>query len=157
MKEIGSTFKEAREKIGLSIDEVCNDLDVTSAQIENLEEGNINAFKDVFFLKDLISSYAKYLNLNVEEITEAYDTFMFDYTTKISVEEIISKTKELELKDKDVKKIVSPYTKKEKKFAKSRWIKVGIISLVAIIVLGFAIYGLFTKTNNDRNKIVYVS
>ena len=157
MKEIGDTFKEARERIGLSIDEVCNDLDVTAAQIDNLEAGNINAFKDVFFLKDLIASYAKYLNLDVEEITEAYNTYMFDYTTKISVEDILSKTKELELKEKDIKKIVSPYTKSIKKANHGRWLKVTIISIVAVLVLGLAVYGLLIKTNNDRNKIVYIN
>ena len=157
MKDIGITFKEARERIGLSIDEVCNDLDVTAAQIDNLEAGNINAFKDVFFLKDLIASYAKYLNLNVEEILEAYNTYMFDYTTKISVEDILSKTKELELKDKDVKRIMSPYTKKIKKDNHGRWIKVCIISIIGVLVLGLAIYGLMIKTNNDRNKMVYIN
>ena len=157
MKDIGIAFKEAREKIGLSIDEVCNDLDVTAAQIDNLEAGNINAFKDVFFLKDLIASYAKYLNLNVEEIIESYNTFMFDYTTKISVEDILSKTKELELKEKDIKKIVSPYTKKIKRNNHSRWLKVAIISIVAVAVLGLAIYGIVIKTNNDRNKIIYIN
>ena len=157
MKEIGETFKEARENIGISVNEVCNDLGVTQAQIENLEDGNINAFKDVFFLKNLINSYAKYLNLNVEEISEEYDSYMFDYTTKISVEDIVSKSKELELKDKDVKKIISPYTKKSKKFDKNRWISVGIISLIAVLVLGFVIYGIISgRTSNDRNRIVYM-
>ena len=157
MKDIGAIFKEARERIGLSIDEVCNDLDITAAQIDNLEAGNINAFKDVFFLKDLIASYAKYLNLNVEEIIESYNTFMFDYTTKISVEEILSKTKEFELKEKDIKRVMSPYTKKSKKENHNRWLKVSIISVIAILVLGLAIYGLLIKTNNDRNNIVYIN
>lgn len=68
MKQIGEIFKQTRKKIGISIEEVCNDLEVTPAQIDNLEAGNINAFKDVFFLKDLIANYSKYLNLDQDQI-----------------------------------------------------------------------------------------
>lgn len=157
MKEIGETFKEAREKIGLSIDEVCSDLEVTAAQIDNLEAGNINAFKDVFFLKDLIASYAKYLNLDAPSIVEAYDSFMFDYTTKISMDDILTKTRELEIKEKDQKRIISPYTKKIKDEKKGRWLLVGIIGLIALIVLGIVIYNLVDRPIDNRNKISYVS
>ena len=48
MKEIGESFKEARETIGISLEEACKDLNITEGQLENLEDGNVNAFKDVF-------------------------------------------------------------------------------------------------------------
>lgn len=156
MKEIGETFKEAREKIGLSIDEVCSDLEVTPAQIDNLEAGNINAFKDVFFLKDLIASYAKYLNLNQEEIVEEYNSYMFDFTSKIPIEEILTKTKELELKDKDSKKVISPYTKKPKEETKGRWIMVSVIVLVAILVLGVVVYQVVVGSTKENSLISYI-
>lgn len=156
MKEIGEAFKEAREKIGLSIDEVCNDLDVTPAQIDNLEAGSINAFKDVFFLKDLIASYAKYLNLDQNGLVEEFNAYMFDYTSRIPIDEILSKTKELELKEKDTKKIISPYTKKSKEVKKGRWVMVGVITIVAISVLGLIVYSFVDKNADERSKISYV-
>ena len=58
MKEIGQSFKEAREKIEITKEEVIKDLNITMGQLENLEDGNANAFKDVFFLKDLVKKYA---------------------------------------------------------------------------------------------------
>lgn len=54
MKDIGNIFKEKREEIGVKLEEAASDLDITVAQLENLEDGNINAFKDIFFLKELI-------------------------------------------------------------------------------------------------------
>ena len=51
MKEIGEKFKEAREAIGISKDEVIKDLNITESQLDNLEDGNINSFKDVFFFR----------------------------------------------------------------------------------------------------------
>lgn len=112
MKDVGKLFKETRESIGISKQEVAKDLEITEAQLDNLEDGSVNAFKDVFFLKDLILKYAKYLNLNEDEILREYNDFMFDYTSKIPVYEIEDKVRELERteKEKDENTISSPYT-----------------------------------------------
>ena len=48
LKEIGEALKEARENIGISIEEAANDLKLRPSQIQNLEAGNIEAYKDVF-------------------------------------------------------------------------------------------------------------
>ena len=48
MKEIGEKLKETREEIGISIDEAAEDLKLRPSQIENIESGNLEAFKDVF-------------------------------------------------------------------------------------------------------------
>ena len=65
MKEIGESFKEARETIGISKSEVIKDLNITESQLDNLEDGNANAFKDVFFLKETIK---KSLDLEVKDV-----------------------------------------------------------------------------------------
>ena len=41
LKEIGEALKEARENIGISIEEAANDLKLRPSQIENLEAGNV--------------------------------------------------------------------------------------------------------------------
>ena len=51
MKEIGEKLKEARESIGVSTTEVAEDLKLEKEQIENIENGNVESFKDVFYLK----------------------------------------------------------------------------------------------------------
>ena len=105
VKEIGNTFKERREEIGIKLEEAAGDLEITVAQLENLEDGNINAFKDIFFLKELIKKYATYLNVNEEELMEDFNDFVFDYTSKIPVEEIEQKVKEIEkLEEKETRK-----------------------------------------------------
>ena len=114
MKEIGEKFKEAREAIGISKDEVIKDLNITESQLDNLEDGNINAFKDVFFLEDTIKKYTKYLNLDEDEIMDSFNNFMFGFTSRIPVEDILEKTREFEILEKqnEDNKIVSPYTVK---------------------------------------------
>ena len=54
MKEIGERLREARESIGISIDEVSEDLKLDQEQIINVENGNVDAFKDIFNLFSLI-------------------------------------------------------------------------------------------------------
>ena len=88
MKEIGQCFKEARESIELSKEEVLRDLNITESQLDNLEDGNANAFKDIFFLKDLIRKYAVYLNLDEDEIMDKFNDFIFGYTSRIPINDI---------------------------------------------------------------------
>ena len=51
MKEIGERLREAREAMGISVEEAAEDLKIRPAQLENIEDGNKEAFKDVFYLK----------------------------------------------------------------------------------------------------------
>ena len=78
MKEIGEEFKLKREEIGISIQEVSNDLKKDVILIENLESGNHKVFKDVLELKDMVSSYAKYLGLDDEKLLGDLDDFLFE-------------------------------------------------------------------------------
>ena len=107
MKDIGAKLKEARESIDISIEEAANDLKVTNSQIENIEAGNLEAFQDIFYLKYFIRDYAKYLGLKYDDLVDEFNEYLFDYTSKISLDEIEAAKKE-ELNKDD--KIRSPYT-----------------------------------------------
>lgn len=133
MKEIGESFKEARETIGISKEEVIKDLGITESQLDNLEDGNANAFKDVFFLKETIKKYAKYLNLDEDEIVDKFNDFIFGYTSRIPVSDILEQTRELKIleKQKEENKIASPYTIKRK----NNNVKYLILYIIAVIIL----------------------
>lgn len=161
MKDIGQSFKEAREYIGISIEEAATDMEVTVAQLENLEDGNANAFKDVFFLKDLIKKYAKYLNLDEDKMIEDYNEFMFNFTSKIPISEIEKRVeiiKKEEAKDAP-KKIVSPYTKTKtkdnKKSKKYGYIIIGVIILIICIAMFILIKNQVTQNDFVGINILY--
>lgn len=146
MKEIGEKLKETRELMGISIDEVAEDLKLRPNQIEAIEIGNMEIFKDIFNLKTLIKEYAKYLGLDFEELIDEFNEYMFDYTSKIDVLEIKQEVKEIE--DKNI--IRSPYTIERKD--KYLWLKIVLTVLVLIFLLvgGYYIYDhLFIKNNNN--------
>ena len=109
MKEIGEKLKETRESMGISIEEASEDLKVKPNQLIDIEEGNKEAFKDVHYLKYFIRDYSKYLGLDYEAMVEEFNEFVFDYTSKISIDDIKKATNKNKEKNK-VKKIVSPYT-----------------------------------------------
>lgn len=156
MKDIGELFKEKRESIGLNIAEVSKDLEITEAQLENLEAGNINAFKDIFFLKELIRKYAVYLNEDEEKIINEFNEYVFDYTSKIPVKELETKIKEIQKEEKEGRKIVSPYTQSKKISSKINPIFI-FLGLV-LLVVAFAIV-IVTVVRNDieeNQKLSYV-
>ena len=111
MKEIGERLREAREAMGISVEEAAEDLKIRPAQLENIEDGNKEAFKDVFYLKLFIRDYAKYLGLDYEALTEEFNEYLFDYTSRLSLDDI---KKAKEKTKKQVKKIASPYTLERK-------------------------------------------
>lgn len=131
MKEIGEKLKEARESIGVSIEEVAEDLKIRPSQIENIESGNMEAFKDVFYLKYFIRDYAKYLGLDKEDLVDEFNEYLFDYTSKLSLDDI----KNAKKGKTESKKIKSPYTlnRKSKISIVPFLIYGGIIILIVII------------------------
>ena len=140
MKEIGESFRNARESIGISKEEVIKDLNITQSQLDNLEQGYVNAFKDVFFLKDIIRKYSRYLNLDEEENIDKFNDFIFNYTSRIPVEEIMEQTREIESleEQKGENKIVSPYTIKRKK-KKNYTLLYALIVIVVVMIILFLI------------------
>ena len=156
MKEIGEKLKEARESMGITIEEAATDLKLRPTQIENIEEGNREAFKDVFYLKMFIKNYSKYLGLDYDEMVEEFNEYLFDFTSKISIDDIKKAEKEQRKKEKKLKsvKIASPYTvEKQQKQVPRFLIILGIIIFIVIIV--YVVVLLFTKEQGEiTNTIV---
>lgn len=146
MKDIGEKLKAAREEIGISIEEAAEDLKIRPSQIENLEQGNNDAFSDLFYLKYFIRDYAKYLGLDKEDLVDEFNEYLFDYTSKISLDDIKNAKKE-KTKSKRVK---SPYTLEYKsKLSFVPFLIYGVI--IALIVL---IAYIVINLNNDDDEFV---
>ena len=89
MKELGEYLRSTRLDNGVSIDEAAEDLDLSVSQLENIEKGNVRAFKDVYGLKQYVRQYAKYLGLDPEKVIDEFNEFLFEHTSKISLEDIL--------------------------------------------------------------------
>lgn len=143
MKGIGEKLKEARESIGVSVEEVAEDLKVRASQIENIEAGNSDAFKDVFNLKYLIRDYSKYLGLNKEDLVDEFNEYLFDVTSRISLNDIKKAKKERG----QAKRVKSPYTIDKKKFPVLK-----IVIFFSIVILVSLIIILLYNLRNEDNE-----
>ena len=157
MKEIGLKLKQKREENGVSLEEAASDLKMRVSQLQSIEEGNKDDFKDVFSLKYFVRDYAKYLGLDGEAILDEFNEYLFEQTSKISSEEIEEAIKEKEEQERNMK-ILSPYTVTSKD-KKRRVIIAVVVSL--IVILGIVIYFLISNGVNQNdfvdNKVSYRS
>ena len=151
MKNIGIKLKKKREENGLSVDEVAEDLKMRPSQIESIEEGRLEDFKDIFYLKYFIRDYAKYLGLDGEKILDEFNEYLFDMTSKIPIN-LIEQAK----KEKAESSVASPYTK-EKKEKKNPGIKIliGIAILIVLVVVGYIIATNRKGNDFQSNNITY--
>ena len=132
--EIGELLKNEREKAGVSLSEAANDIHLKDVILENIESGNIGCFKDIAELKEYLTNYAKYLGLESQDILDKFNEYMFEYTSRIPMKEIEKKLTLLN-KEKDVERVVSPYTKPGKKYPKKTYYLLYGVSILVIIVI----------------------
>lgn len=66
----GRTLREARERLGLSVAEVANQIKFATRQIDALEADNFQQLQGATFLRGFVRSYAKILHLDAQPLLE---------------------------------------------------------------------------------------
>lgn len=146
MKEIGEYLRDERRKNGVSINEASEDLTIHPSLLEALEEGNYKAFKDVFELKEWISVYAKYLGLDVSKMLDEFNDFLFEKTSKISLDDI----KKAKNNEEKINRVSSPYTK----IKHTRYDFAPIVLLVTFLLLISLIVYVILVIVTEEPKVV---
>jgi len=149
--EVGDTLKNSREVSGVTLEEVSADLDIPVILLEQIEDGNMGAFKDVFELKEYIRKYSKYIGLDPDEIIDIFNGDMFERTSKIPMDKIEEAVKEMALEEEKEERVASPYTRAIPKIKTTPYI-VGLI--VAIIIMIIAILWSITAISNTTGFIL---
>lgn len=152
MKEIGEKLREARDNIGVSLEEAAEDLKVLPSQIETIENGEMDKFKDVFSVKYFIRDYAKYLGLKYEDLVDEFNEYLFDYTSKLSIDDI-KNAKKKEVK-KEEQKISSPYTLEPKESYRIPLYVYILLGLILLGVVGYFVYDYIKDNNDNQDKII---
>ena len=154
MDEIGSTLKSTRESSGVSIEEASKDVNIKVEILQNIEDGKIGCFKDIYVLKDYIKNYAKYLGLDPDKLIDEFNDYMFEYTSKIPVKEIEQLIREKE-KNKE-EKVISPYTMETKKNRGKICILLYLIGIVLIFIIVLWSLNKLTINTTSSSEISYV-
>ena len=120
-------------------------------EIENIETGNIDAFKDVFYLKYFIRDYSKYLGLSYEDMIDEFNEYLFDYTSKISLDDIKKAKKKAERNQaKKDKRIASPYTIERRKKINLKIVLLVFLSILAMLMLVFIVKQVVNNTESKQ-------
>ena len=157
MKEIGNQLKKAREATGITLDEVSKDLDIKVNVLDNIENGNIGCFKDIYQLKDYIQEYSKYLGLDPEKMTNEFNEYLFEYTSKIPVKEIEEKMQEINKQEETQEiRIASPYTDDSLKYKSKNYIALYIIIILLVALAIFWAVKQITIDSKIATMISYI-
>jgi len=155
LESIGSLLKETRESSGVSIEEASSDLNIKTEFIHNIEDGKIGCFKDIFVLKEYLSNYAKYLGLDSSKIIDEFNEYMFEYTSKIPVKKIEQLAKKE--KKEETNKVVSPYTRKPRKYSRNYYIAIYLVIILLVILAILWSVKQITIDNNITREISYIN
>lgn len=151
MKELGEYLKHTRISSGLSINEVCEDLDFSTSLLENMESGNVKAFKDVYTLRDFIKKYANYLGLDADKVIDEFNDFLFAHTSRISLEEIQEAKRIVE---ENTKKVKSPYTIEHKEKINLWPILYIIVGVLFLSLILYIVLNAVNKTPVKSNELM---
>ena len=66
-------FTQAREQQGLSVEQVCRQLNLSKAVVQAIEKGDLQYLSDPVFSRGYIRSYAKFLRLDADAIVASYN------------------------------------------------------------------------------------
>jgi len=155
LDEIGNLLKSTRENTGISLEEAGNDLDIKPVILDNIENGNMGCFKDIYVLKEHIKNYAKYLGLDENKMENDFNEYLFEYTSKIPVKDIEEKMKELQkLENTQEMKISSPYTDNTSKYKSKNYI---FLYIVVIILVAVSIFWAVKQITVDNNVATMIS
>lgn len=148
MKELGEYLKEQRDANGINLEEAADDLSISVMELENIEAGNTRAFKDIYALRDMIKKYAKYLGLDVKKVSAEFNDFLFEHTSKISIEDIVSAKNKKD--EEDSKTIKSPYTKEVKRSIDFAPIVLCVLVCILIVLVIYLLVGSISKSTVDN-------
>ena len=144
MNNIGEYLKTERRKNGVSISEASDDLNINETLLRAIEDGNAKAFKDIFELKEMVRAYAKYLGLDAPKILDEFNDYIFEKTSKISLEDI--KDAKNKQDKQETTKVSSPYTK----INHSRYDIAPIVLLIAILLfISLIVYLILKVVKNE--------
>lgn len=76
MKKTGQILKEARLAKGISLNEIAASTRINLRILESIEEGNIEQLPQKTFVRGFVQTYARYLNLNADEILAVFQEEM---------------------------------------------------------------------------------
>ena len=158
MKEIGEELKQLRKKSGVDLEEASHDLNISEIELECIEAGNAKAFKDIYELKEKVRLYAKYLGVDEDRISDEFNDFLFEKTSKISLDDVkkIKEEKKKKEKEEDNDRVSSPYTKVKVNKYEIAPIVLGVIVVLLIALVLYIVLKVVKNKDSETRELMVV-
>ena len=157
MKEIGEELKQLRKKSGVDLEEASHDLNISEIELECIEAGNAKAFKDIYELKDKVRLYAKYLGVDEDKIADEFNDFLFEKTSKISLNDVKKiKEEKKKTKEEDDDRVSSPYTKIKVNKYEVAPVVFGVIAILLIALILYIVLKVVKNNSDDSRELMVV-
>ena len=108
----------------------------------------------IYYLKYLIRDYSKYLGLDKEDLVNEFNEYLFDYTSKISLEDI-KKAEAMAKPEED--NIKSPYTIEPKQKPPVFVFTVYAVAIIVLILTLVFVIKEITKTEEDNGEAIVMN
>ena len=155
MKEIGEELKQLRKKSGVDLEEASHDLNISEIELECIEAGNAKAFKDIYELKDKVRLYAKYLGVDEDKTADEFNDFLFEKTSKISLNDVKKiKEEKKKTKEDDDDRVSSPYTKIKVNKYEVAPVVFGVIALLLIALVLYIVLKVVKNNSDDSRELM---
>ena len=103
-------------------------------------------------MKYFIRDYAKYLGLDGEKLVDEFNEFLFDFTSKIPIDQIEKVKKNRTNK----KEISSPYTQTKNQPSKGKIILAVVAGVVVLAIISYFVASSIVKSEFQDENITYV-
>ncbi len=136
LEQIGLILKEQRQELKMSLAAMSEKTKLSIVQLEAIEEGNIEFFKDdLSYLSYFVRYYANALGLDFNEIRDELDDSIMDFTSSISV----SRVKQKEEMNQRVIHKTQQHRKKARKNIDYSSVALFLLTALILVLVGFAI------------------
>lgn len=156
MLEIGKKLQEERIKQGLSLEDMSRKTRFSTMQLEALENGDLDFFKDdISYVKFFIQYYCKALNLNYDDFRDDMDQSMITYTNMLSAKEVEQLRNANEKLQQKIKQ--NGPTKKKQKMdfsLVSLLVIAGLMLLALSFVMGKYIFPNLMDQQGDQDQVI---
>lgn len=130
---LGALLRQAREQKGLSIGEVAERLKFSARRVEALENGDYQGLPEPVFIKGLLRTYIRFLELDEQAVAEKLQQIFPSATLH---ESKAVPPADLSFRDTPVKKNVPAW----------------IIGVVILVVIGIAVYAWQSKSSAENAR-----
>ena len=137
MEKTGQILKQQREELGFSIEDMSRKTKISTLQLKELENGNVDFFHDdITYLPFMIKRYAQALYLNYDEFREDIENLVGNYHHTVKIKKI----KENEAIERAVVEKTNPKTnpkgkiKVKKQSKKPEFSQLSLIFVILVIV-----------------------